>query len=407
MNPPRKKSRPSELHRVALLAGALALLFPGIAPAEAKESLTPPKTRRIVAISDIHGAYENLCTILQTTNLIDSKNRWIGGDSVFVQTGDFLDRGPNTRKVARLLMDLQEQAPTQGGEVVVLLGNHEVLNIISDMRYVSDLATFAARDSEAQRQSHCETRVQQIQDDIQNAGGDRPEAEKVLAQCLAQTPPGLLEYQEEMSPRGEIGAWLRSLPAAAKIGDTLFLHGGISPKKRKLSIQEINERVRWEIETFDRIRAEGLARGYIFPGANLQAVVAGARTMKAKERRLPKELKRDLDEFTKFKEWFLVAPEGPLWFRGYAKWSEEEGSKEIARILAAQKARHVVVGHTPQKQFSILGRFDNRVFLIDTGMLSSYYKGRASALEIRNGEFQAVYVDGVDLLLGSEAGHHH
>ena len=78
-----------------------------------------------------------------------------------------------------------------------------------------------------------------------------------------------------------------------------------------------------------------------------------------------------------------MRPDGPLWFRGYDQWTDEEGAAQIGKILEAYDAAHIAVGHTVQKGGRIRPRFGDKVFLIDTGMLSSYYPGgRASALEI-------------------------
>ncbi len=96
--------------------------------------------------------------------------------------------------------------------------------------------------------------------------------------------------------------------------------------------------------------------------------------------------------------------DGPLWFRGYDRWSDEEGAPQVSKVLEAYKATHVVVGHTVQKGGRMRPRFGNKVFLIDTGMLSSYYypDGRASALEIcGDGRFIAVYLDQQLVLLDS------
>ena len=90
-----------------------------------------------------------------------------------------------------------------------------------------------------------------------------------------------------------------------------------------------------------------------------------------------------------------MSGQGPLWFRGYDEWSDEEGSQQIAKILAAYNAKHIVVAHTVQKALHIRSRFGGAVFLIDTGMLSAYWQGgRASALEIqKDGKIIAQYPD--------------
>ena len=68
------------------------------------------RSRRIVAVGDIHGAFDELTSILQEAGLIDEELRWSGGDAIFVQTGDFTDRGPNVRQCIDLLMRLQQEA---------------------------------------------------------------------------------------------------------------------------------------------------------------------------------------------------------------------------------------------------------------------------------------------------------
>ena len=94
--------------------------------------------------------------------------------------------------------------------------------------------------------------------------------------------------------------------------------------------------------------------------------------------------------------------DGPLWFRGYDQWSDEEGNAQIDKILQSFKASHFVTGHTVQKNGRIRCRFGCKVFLIDAGMLSSYYPGgRPSALEIQNDAiFTAEYLDQKVVLLG-------
>jgi hypothetical protein len=372
----------------------LVLLTSTLPAQGSTDHLESPSSRRIIAISDIHGAFDNLRAILKTAHLINDHNRWIGGDSIFVQTGDFLDRGPQTRQVAELLMDLQKQAPLQGGEVIVLLGNHEVLNMIGDTRYVADLETFVDARSEDRRTAHCNSWAKRARSTAIAQSLKAPKHRELLGRCQAVTPLGFVEYSEELGPEGDIGRWLRSLPAVVEFNDIVFLHGGIGPALAGRSLEDINGAVREELAIFDRIRAQLVKRGVLPSTARMQTIIAGANHLAAMGRRLPKDVREDLRRMENFKNWFLVNPEGPLWFRGYAHWSEEEGAEQLPRILAPLGASHVVVGHTPQKQLTILGRFDNRVFLIDTGMLTSHYKGRASALEIRDGRFSAIYVDG-------------
>ncbi len=82
--------------------------------------------RRLIAVGDVHGQFEGLVKILRRAKLIDAQQQWCGKNSRLVQIGDILDRGPFSLKVDSLLDRLQVQAPTSGGEVIRLVGNHEL-----------------------------------------------------------------------------------------------------------------------------------------------------------------------------------------------------------------------------------------------------------------------------------------
>src|SRR6267154_5073699 len=103
-------------------------------PAPAK---APPEPREsIIAIADVHNDFDDFVAILRHTGLVDAQNHWVGGKTTFVQVGDLLDRGPKPREVLNLMMGLEKEAPQAGGRVVSLLGNHEMMNIMGDLRYV-------------------------------------------------------------------------------------------------------------------------------------------------------------------------------------------------------------------------------------------------------------------------------
>ena len=100
---------------------------------------------RVVAISDVHGAYDAMVTTLQNVGVIDSELAWSGGKTRLVIVGDLLDRGPRSRDAMDLLMRLEDEASAVGGYVHVLIGNHESMNMIGDLRYVSKPVQAAER----------------------------------------------------------------------------------------------------------------------------------------------------------------------------------------------------------------------------------------------------------------------
>jgi hypothetical protein len=103
---------------------------------------------------------------------------------------------------------------------------------------------------------------------------------------------------------------------------------------------------------------------------------------------------REANEMLTIGEWAPVAPDGPMWYRGYAQADEAALDAQVSATLAANGVSRFVVGHTPQTTWRITPRFGGRIILIDTGMLTSVYKGRPSALEFSGGQLTAIYEDG-------------
>jgi hypothetical protein len=101
----------------------------------------------------------------------------------------------------------------------------------------------------------------------------------------------------------------------------------------------------------------------------------------------------------------MVSSEGPLWDRGYAQEPEEKLARGLEKIMSRLKVQRIVAAHSITESRRITPRFDNRVFLIDTAMIADGQGGRASALEIQNGQFTAHYSNGEQpALLRRESG---
>lgn len=77
-------------------------------------------------LSDLHGDLAHALRVLRAASLVDHRGHWTGKTTTLVQTGDIVDRGAATIPLYRLMDQLRTQAADAGGEVLSLLGNHEV-----------------------------------------------------------------------------------------------------------------------------------------------------------------------------------------------------------------------------------------------------------------------------------------
>ncbi|MBZ5577441.1 MAG: metallophosphoesterase [Acidobacteriia bacterium] len=330
------------------------LLLPLILSLPGRAQDTFPDVQRVVAVGDIHGDYTQFISLLQTARVIDRKGKWIGGKTHLVQTGDVLDRGPDSRKVMDLLMELEPQAQKAGGRVHALLGNHETMNLYGDLRYVSkeEFASYRDGNSEYLRDQYFQLTL----DALKKKGTPPADPEAFRRTFDQEHPLGWVEHLQAFSPQGKYGKWLRQHNAIVRINDVVFLHGGIGPKYASRTLAEINQTIQAE-----------------------------------------------LNDFSKLQNGMTADDEGPLWYRGLAQGPESSLLEHVDRVLQNLGARYLVIGHTVRP--AILPRFGGRVITIDVG-LSKVYGGPPALLIIEGPKFYALYrghqldlpVDGVDPL---------
>lgn len=303
---------------------------------------------RIVAVGDLHGDYQAWIDVARDAGLIDRNDHWAGGKTVLVQMGDIVDRGPDSLKIIRNLQQLQREAPRAGGKVVVILGNHEAMNLLGDLRYTTagEYAVFATSRSAPVREAY----LNQNFKDIAAAAKARNKAitdDQIRQSWTEKTPLGWVEHKLAWAPNGELGLWAAKNPAILKIGDYLFVHGGVSLETSAKAIEVVNRDV--------------------------------AKAMAASDER---------DDSP------LMNPLGPLWYRGLLQPDRDaqafrtapplSPADETAQILANYNAKHIIVGHTPAKKpIAIL--YDGKLARIDTAM-SSFYGGPLTWLEISGGK---------------------
>ena len=366
---------------------ACLILF-GLASSEAAE--------RVVAIGDIHGAYQEFTSILQAASLTGKDLAWTGGHTILVQTGDVLDRGPESRQALDLLMELTEQARRQGGEVRPLLGNHEAMVMTGDLRYVSpqDYRNHATADSRKVQQNEWDDYLKYRTKRAKRMGGPPPALDETAKQTwLKAHPPGFFELRDAYSPKGKYGAWLRERDAITQIDDMVFLHGGLSPQSPLRSVKEINERVRRDLAVMDALWSDLVKKGVLWPYLSFEE----ARTdllaeLQARQGESDSETKAKMQMLANNAgESSIYSPEGPLWYRGLSMGPEAPVSGQLPGLLKQFKIDYIVVGHTVTESRRITPRFGGHVIAIDTGMLAPFFQGRPSALEIVGHQFKAIY----------------
>ncbi len=329
--------------------------------------------RRIVAMSDVHGAFDAMVETLHRADVLGEADEWTGGCSQLVIVGDILDRGPRSRDAMELLMRLEEEAESAGGRVEVLIGNHESMLLTGDMRYVSDeeYRAFAAEETAPER-------AEWLQRYAERRGAAIAE---VQATFEKNYPPGYFAMRRAFRSDGRYGAWLLQKDAVAKLDGSVFVHGGLSEKIARLGIAGINTRLRGELTEYVKALDVLIDAAIILPTDShydyasilnnyLPSLDASSTVIEATAT-LRERLESSLFDVT-----------GPLWNRSNVSCQGIVEEYRIRNVLEALDAERLVVGHTPTPGRDVLQRFDGRVVEIDTGMLNSWYKGSGNALVI-------------------------
>jgi hypothetical protein len=168
-----------------------------------RESSTFENVSRVLAIGDIHGQYKAILAYFKNNNIIDENLNWTWGDGHIILMGDVFDRGNQVTESLWLIYQLDIKARRQGGRVHMLLGNHEVMIMTNDTRYLN-------------------------------------KKYEVFSNYF------LRDYAKFFDANSELGHWLRDRNTIIKINDIIYSHAGISPQiyEKKLSIDSINDLLR-------------------------------------------------------------------------------------------------------------------------------------------------------------------
>lgn len=366
---------------------ALMVPFGARAGATCAESWSCDGVARIVAIGDVHGALAEYESILRAAGLIDSAGHWAGGESFLVSTGDLIDRGPESSAVIALLRRLEIEAPAAGGRVLVTLGNHELMNLTGDLRYVvaPDYAALAAQEDASTREAtflalRSRGEFAALSVEAARVAFDR------------KFPRGWFARRVEFSAAGEVGRWLLARPLVVRVNGVLFTHGGLPPGLATETLASINtSSLHQDLLDYTTAWHALVAAGLLDADTDDDARVAlaeqrlGAYTGADRDRvaALVATLKR-----TDASPVHSVA--GPLWYRGTAMCPSAFETDTVSTVLGQLAGTSVVIGHTITETKRVTTRIDGRVTMIDTGMLPAYH-GQPSALVLEGDARSVVY----------------
>jgi hypothetical protein len=280
---------------------------PAPRPATLSDRISRPAAPRVVAIGDLHGDLGSARRALKLAGAIDDHDTWVGGKLVVVQTGDEIDRGDGDRQILDLVEKLKGEAKAAGGELIALVGNHELMNASGDFRYATP-GGFAAF-----------SEIEPKDDAARALVGHFPAMKRGRAAAFA--------------PGGPYATLLAERPIFVKVGDDVFVHGGIAKKHVDYGLDKMNDEVRdWLLG----------------------------------KRGAPPEV--------------VVSEDGPVWLRWYSQAPSRTECAALDQALAALGAKRMIMGHTVQAN-GINPACDGKAWRIDVGM-SGFFGGPIQVLEL-------------------------
>jgi hypothetical protein len=300
-----------------------------------------PAVRRIVVIGDVHGDYDLTIKLLKIAKVINDNVEWIGTDTHIVQVGDQIDRcrqngypcnhklgthndEASDIRILKFLTELHLEAKKVGGAVISLLGNHELMNVLGDMTYVSYLG------------------LEEFESYIDPKYPNK------------KFESGLEARQHAFRAGNEYGTFLGCTRLASVIiGSNLFIHAGIIPE----FIEELNSNVNFDLHISDKFDMEKLnliIRKWLLKKINkkyVSEIISGSRISMFWNRILGN------------------IPPG-------ASMKHQDCSEYLKPVLKLLQIGNMIIGHTPQftKDKGMNGACDNTLWRVDAGSSNAFYK---------------------------------
>ncbi|KAK7339554.1 hypothetical protein VNO77_20228 [Canavalia gladiata] len=202
-----------------------------------------PSPRRLIAIGDLHGDLEKSKQALRIAGLIDVSDRYVGGSATVVQVGDVLDRGGDELKILYFLEKLKREAARSGGKIITMNGNHEIMNVEGDFRFVTESGVEEFRiwgewfriGNKMKSLCHGLETPKDIMEGV-------PESFRGVRKEFLD---GFRARVAALRPNGPISRrFLTQNVTVLVVGDSIFVHGGLLPHHVSYGLEKINEEVR-------------------------------------------------------------------------------------------------------------------------------------------------------------------
>lgn len=367
---------------------AVFLAVPGIA---LSDQYRWTDVSKVVAVSDPHGAYDAFLKTLTNAGVVGEGNNWAGGDTHLVITGDLLDRGADSRKVMDLVISLESQAIESGGMVHLTLGNHEVMNLVGDLRYVAAAEYAAFAEDELADEALVEERSHWFR--LFRANRSNEERTELRKEFDRDRPPGFYAHRRAFASDGYYGKWLLAKPVMVVINDTAFVHGGMPPLVADYDLDSLNRELSSQVVDYVS-QLEVLNNEFLLDSAvNFYDQLDVAESLSGDSRN-SELIVAASNKVIELSGASIHGPSSPLWYRGTVGCSTIVENETLSAGLDALSAKRLVIGHTPTQTRQILQKHNGRVVEIDTGMLSSAYRGSGFALIIEGEKLTVVGENG-------------
>lgn len=253
-----------------------------------------------------------------------------------VQVGDVLDRGGGELKILYFLEKLKREAARSGGTIITMNGNHEIMNVEGDFRFVTQTALNEFR---VWADWFCiGNKMKSLCQGLEKPKDPFEGIPFVFRGVKEEFFDGFRARIAALRPNGPISSrFLSQNLTVLVVGDSIFVHGGLLPQHVTYGLERINEEVRDWINGLTGRFSPAHCRGR----------------------------------------------NGVVWLRKFSdKLAKNCDCSTLEHVLSTiPGVKRMIMGHTIQ-EVGINGVCDNRAIRIDVGMSKGCINGLPEVLEI-------------------------